>query len=525
MGRQESGKEILARNGFSRKTKTRDIFGTLPRTTRKKIMHEALTKLLDWGKNNNCEIANSVKFQYDQVKGYHAVSLQHDDPDSYSIQVSFPILFTPVRALEFFNTFPEKDTEIQSLCKLFLCHEKSIKNSSFWSPYINTLPSAGEIDTPFHWGAESRGSLNGSNLGKSLSSALQTVIEQWRAGIMLLSEDLRPSSFSQDYIEGTSLLEDPFADMNKLFPAEDCSWTSFPLYLWAHVIFTSRAFPYRIVDQDYANVSMLIPIMDLLNHNPHSQVDTFQTDSGLGLQQKASIPEAGEIPYNYGSKSNEELLLGYGFVIEDNTHDHVTFKVVPLDSRLEIPIDGLYHATLSDLIPRGLLDFCSYIDSGFKDDGLTLPMRLNGIVYLRTLVDARLAGVADVPTITNEKSRIYLEGQKKLMRLMLKELKRMEKHLLTEYRDSFMTYKAIVSHRPELSGGSRDEVIVEWLSGLNRDNCFMEAGWVCDAIEAAQDALGSDASRGSVVDCVLRSYGWMRSDDGPLVLVRAVKVD
>lgn len=136
MGRQESGKEILARNGFSRKTKTRDIFGTLPRTTRKKIMHEALTKLLDWGKNNNCEIANSVKFQYDQVKGYHAVSLQHDDPDSYSIQVSFPILFTPVRALEFFNTFPEKDTEIQSLCKLFLCHEKSIKNSSFWSPYI-----------------------------------------------------------------------------------------------------------------------------------------------------------------------------------------------------------------------------------------------------------------------------------------------------------------------------------------------------------------------------------------------------
>lgn len=82
---------------------------------------------------------------------------------------------------------------------------------------------------------------------------------------------------------------------------------------------------------------VLFPVQDAVNHDPTARVDWTFDPGRFGLTVNDPI-EPGEFFNNYGPKSNNELLLGYGFCIPDNPYDTVllTLKQPPEKLQTEL---------------------------------------------------------------------------------------------------------------------------------------------------------------------------------------------
>lgn len=110
-------------------------------------------------------------------------------------------------------------------------------------------------------------------------------------------------------------------------------------YIWAHGIVWSRCLEFpQSVDQQtndsqsFAPALGIVPGIDFLNHSntPNctwrmyakstaSQIQLERISSGWNLNQ--------ELTLSYGDKSNEELLFGYGFVLDYNPHEKLTMVI------------------------------------------------------------------------------------------------------------------------------------------------------------------------------------------------------
>lgn len=80
---------------------------------------------------------------------------------------------------------------------------------------------------------------------------------------------------------------------------------------------------------------VLFPVADIPNHGYDTRIEwTF--DSGrFSIDVKDGITTGSEVFNNYGPKSNDELLLGYGFCIEDNPFDKVLLRLRPPPEALQ----------------------------------------------------------------------------------------------------------------------------------------------------------------------------------------------
>jgi len=100
------------------------------------------------------------------------------------------------------------------------------------------------------------------------------------------------------------------------------------LYLWAATIFTSRSFTSSIMGpSDKESFALLYPMIDSFNHQFATKV-TWNMEKGdfaLGLTQP--VKKGQEVYNNYAPKGNEELLVGYGFCIENNPCDVVAIRL------------------------------------------------------------------------------------------------------------------------------------------------------------------------------------------------------
>ncbi|KAG1224576.1 hypothetical protein G6F35_003933 [Rhizopus arrhizus] len=132
--------------------------------------------------------------------------------------------------------------------------------------------------------------------------------------------------------ERKTALRDDFDRLLKNLPEgmskEDIKWDDF---LWAYSVYSSRAFPYKLVNTiSEDNSEVLFPLVDALNHKPNTKITWSRSgDSDTGSISFISGQEyqaGNEIFNNYGPKSNEELLTGYGFCFEYNEYDHIALK-------------------------------------------------------------------------------------------------------------------------------------------------------------------------------------------------------
>jgi len=103
------------------------------------------------------------------------------------------------------------------------------------------------------------------------------------------------------------------------------TWEAFQ---WAMSMLFSRGINLREID-----TLALVPYADLLNHSPYAQ--TFFMLGSIPLSPEKEVVLYADRAYarndqvlvSYGQKSNAELLLLYGFVIDRNLYDQVELRV------------------------------------------------------------------------------------------------------------------------------------------------------------------------------------------------------
>lgn len=215
----------------------------------------------------------------------------------------------------------------------FLMEQYLLKSKSWWASYIACLPSPDDIEL-FDFTSESDLAwLEGTNLRHAFVKQTEQWQESFSSGLAQLKQ-----------------LQWPQAIQNKY------TWN---LYRWAAKIFGSRSFSSQVLadtlpadrarpigeeDIHHDNLNklfsegfpVLLPLLDLLNHQPKSKVEWQARYSFVGLQVLEQFLSDQEICNNYGPRDNEVLLLSYGFVIENNPFDHYSIALkIPSNSPLD----------------------------------------------------------------------------------------------------------------------------------------------------------------------------------------------
>lgn len=196
---------------------------------------------------------------------------------------------------------------------LQLVHEKYVlKEDSFWHPYLDMLPGLQEIGSSFTWAEEDMELLSGS-LIKNMSKFLRERIEG----------------------EYASIRDSILARNSKQFPLEVFTTSRF---VWGYAVLLSRSFRIRFIGRD--EVIALIPYIDLINHEPDSKAYV----AGSLEQKGRMVTMSTDRPYqaqeqifdSYGRRSNDELLLLYGFALAKNVHNFVEISLLDLWKSTEL---------------------------------------------------------------------------------------------------------------------------------------------------------------------------------------------
>ncbi|CAK9031918.1 5 bisphosphate carboxylase/oxygenase large subunit N-methyltransferase [Durusdinium trenchii] len=200
---------------------------------------------------------------------------------------------------------------------LQLIHEKYMLSSkSFWHAYLEMLPSMEEIGASFTWPEEDLKLLDGS-LIKNMSRFLREKIEE----------------------EYLNIAKNIFPSRQERFPAEVFTKERF---LWAYAVLLSRSFRLRFGNDE---VIALVPFIDFMNHDPDSKAYVsgsaslptsldgsrlvlLKTDRPYGAQE--------QIFDSYGRRSNDELLLLYGFSLPQNIHNFVEISLLELWAQTDL---------------------------------------------------------------------------------------------------------------------------------------------------------------------------------------------
>lgn len=294
-----------------------------------------VSNLLEWAKKNGATIDDGIEFRNSLADGIGAYKTK----SSFQYKISIPqeLIISPAKASHHFKTAKNQRYSNNGLLKMYLAHLKfSHLGVGFYQPYIDSLPIGSSMpDSPLIWTSEQKKLLQGSNLGGSLGLKLVSLVHEW-------GEFVTDSQW-YDYFRQLSLEKqlkhvesDEFESRTRKLAenGENILPEDFEGYLWAHLIMTSRSFPYSIVSPDSkAGEAVLLPIIDLLNHKPRHSV-TWQFLDDRFVITSENDESSDEIFNNYGAKGNEELLLGYGFVLPDN-------ELTSCPLRLKLPVDQI----------------------------------------------------------------------------------------------------------------------------------------------------------------------------------------
>mmetsp|Transcript_20061 Transcript_20061/g.46319 ORF Transcript_20061/g.46319 Transcript_20061/m.46319 type:complete len:480 (-) Transcript_20061:337-1776(-) len=186
---------------------------------------------------------------------------------------------------------------------LLLVYERARGDDSFWAPYINILPTAEEVGQSFTWNDDELALLQGSEV-VSTTRSFQAKLQAEYATVQ----------------QRTALASAAGREL-----AEALTWEAF---LWAMSMLFSRG-----IDLKKQQALALVPYADLLNHSPYSTSYfmengiPFSSEKEVVLYADRNYARNDQVLISYGQKSNAELLLLYGFVVDRNLFDQVELAV------------------------------------------------------------------------------------------------------------------------------------------------------------------------------------------------------
>lgn len=122
------------------------------------------------------------------------------------------------------------------------------------------------------------------------------------------------------------------------------------VYAWSYLNMFARAFKQTLASwktvkgyqwsagEDLIEGAAMYPLLDLVNHGPTPKkylgvpdFFTIRTQAGkmpaFVMFADRNFPKHSELVWEYGKKSNLELIYGYGFIMERNKHDHFMYDL------------------------------------------------------------------------------------------------------------------------------------------------------------------------------------------------------
>ncbi|CAO0790008.1 unnamed protein product [Mucor circinelloides] len=256
----------------------------------------AVESYLNWIKENGGSF-KKIEFKHD-VEGVGCVyTTGRVEEDENFATVPFKLCITEKQARK---TLPDLASFSGRIVQtVYLLLQKHLGEGSFYWPYINILPKV--IKTPLIF--------DDSDMRYIQNTNLESATRERKAALFLDFEKIVEHLPQEIY-------------------KDDITWEDF---LWGYSVFTSRAFPYTLIDPTSKDQSeVLFPLVDALNHKPNTKITWSRNGDpetgSLSFVAGQAYNMGEEIFNNYGPKSNEELLLGYGFCFEYNEFDHIAIK-------------------------------------------------------------------------------------------------------------------------------------------------------------------------------------------------------
>ena len=214
------------------------------------------------------------------------------------------LILTKQTAIEHFSSVANllNDVDEYVALAMLLIDERNKGEASFWKPYLDILPPDEELIPLFRWSDEELGLLKGSPTLVACTSLKQKLRKEYQTAVETVFEQ-HPSVFPLDVY-------------------------SFEAWEWAFAVLFSRAILLR-----KESTLALVPYADLLNHNPFctSYIDMerriLRKDKYVGFFVDRPYAKMNQIFVTYGPKSNTELLLLYGFLVDRNPYDSVEISV------------------------------------------------------------------------------------------------------------------------------------------------------------------------------------------------------
>lgn len=300
------------------------------------------SSLITWATYHGATLHPSVEIYEDTETGISLRVRQGQTLPANSTVVSCPVMLT----LSHLNTFPSQITgqncsggftpnlldalkdRQNDLAALLLCVQYLKGEESFWHPYVSSLPqpvlshsteqaveygSVAGLQTPVFWSTDDMRWLTNTNIARGVVDRKNS----WRQDWQRVLELLRGSPEGVETADGLT----------------------FDIWLWAASIFSSRSFTSALLPPELRAgdgdepFPVLFPLVDIANHNPSARVTWFTNTaaqycgSALEIKNDVTIGGGEQVWNNYAPKGNTELLLGYGFCVEDNPNDTVALAI------------------------------------------------------------------------------------------------------------------------------------------------------------------------------------------------------
>ncbi|KAJ2484423.1 hypothetical protein IWW47_005677, partial [Coemansia sp. RSA 2052] len=186
-------------------------------------------------------------------------------------------------------------------------------------------------------------------------------------------------------------------------------------------VLTSRSFSKELMEGTLCSLTaeseVLLPLLDMANHHPRTPVTWIIDDDGIGFSMDAVVEAGQQIFNNYGPKSNEELMMGYGFCMLPNPYSWFHIK-------LNYSQDPLFEAKERILAVAGLT---KAHDQFIRASGLPRDLLPVLRVMVMTDVDLHYTGQdIDRELLENTGLRNELRARFLLMFLLKKKLQVLE---------------------------------------------------------------------------------------------------
>ncbi|WWC99479.1 hypothetical protein V866_006382 [Kwoniella sp. B9012] len=242
----------------------------------------------------------------------------------------------------------------------WIYQEKLSEDSSFppalqHLEYLESLPPPTSLTTPLYFSPAELELLKGS----TLYGGVKARQEEWKAECEVVRKILKEDGLTWDRYLATSTYMS-----SRSFP-------SILLHIPDQADSQTHEAKKEVGDEDEGSQPVLLPGLDLFNHSRGqpilwlsslipSTTSSAQPIPSISLVSAQPTEQNVQLYNNYGPKSNEELLLGYGFVIPSNPDDTLTLKLgisnIPLGKLDKLKSKGLDPDRRFDLRKDGEMD-------------------------------------------------------------------------------------------------------------------------------------------------------------------------